>query len=263
MSLISLNLKFLRKKFGYTQETFSEKIGVNRPAVGAYEEGRAEPKLATLQTIADTFGLSVDALINKDLGKLSDKEFENIQPDVTGAKMRVLSITMDKEDNENIELVQQKASAGYTNGYADPEYIEELPKLYLPMLGGGTHRGFEIKGDSMLPLKPGTVVVGSYVENWHDIKDGRTYVLVTESEGVVYKRVFNHIYEKGTITLKSDNTIYEPYDIALEDLLEVWEAKMYISNEFPDAEIDMNVNELAKTVLELQKEVLNLKKNSD
>lgn len=261
MSYISTNLKFLRKKFGYTQETFSQKINVNRPAVGAYEEGRAEPKLSTLQTIADTFGLSVDALISKDLSKVSDKEFESISPDITGAKMRVLSITMDKDDNENIELVQHKASAGYTNGYADPEYIEELPKLYLPMLGGGTHRGFEIKGDSMLPLKPGTIVVADYIENWHDIKDGRTYVLVTESEGVVYKRVYNHIYEKGTLTLKSDNLTYEPYDIAVEDVLEVWSAKMYISNEFPEPENDMNVSELAKTVMELQKEVINLKKS--
>lgn len=262
MSLISGNIKFLRKKFGYTQETFSNKIGVNRPAVGAYEEGRAEPKLITLQSIADTFGLSVDALINKDLSRLSDKEFEGITPDITGNKMRVLTITLDKDDKENIELVQHKASAGYTNGYADPEYIEELPKLYLPMLGGGTHRGFEIKGDSMLPLKPGTIVVGDYVENWHDIKDGKTYVLVTESEGVVYKRVFNHIYENGTITLRSDNTVYDEYSISIEDVREVWEAKMYISNDFPEAESDMNVNELAKTVMELQKEMIELRKKN-
>lgn len=263
MSLINVNIKFLRKKFGYTQETFAQKIGVNRPAVGAYEEARAEPKLGTLQTIADTFGLSVDALINKDLSKLSDKEFEGITPDVTGSKMRVLTITLNNEGNENIELVPHKASAGYTNGYADREYIEELPKLYLPMLGGGTHRGFEIKGDSMLPLKPGTIVVGDYVENWHDIKDGKTYVLVTENEGVVYKRVYNHIYENGTITLRSDNTIYQEYNIAVEEVLEVWEAKLYISNEFPEADGDMNMNQLAKTVMELQKEVLNLKKDQN
>src|SRR3546814_6005241 len=45
------------------------------------------------------------------------------------ASVRVLSITVDGDDKENIELVPVKASAGYLNGYADPEYIAELPKF--------------------------------------------------------------------------------------------------------------------------------------
>lgn len=259
MSKISTNLKFLRKKFGYTQESFAQKIQVNRPAVGAYEEGRAEPKLITLNTIADTFGLSIDALVNTDLSKVSEKEFDDIKVDVTGSKMRILTISLDKDDNEGVELVPQKASAGYTNGYGDPEYLEELPKLYLPMLSGGTHRAFELQGDSMLPLTPGTIVVGGYIDNWNHIKTGETYVIVSDSEGVVYKRVINKISKEGVLTLCSDNTVYDNYDIVVSDVKEVWEAKMYISKDFPEVQEKVSVNDLAKTVLELQTEVLKLK----
>ena len=60
----------------------------------------------------------------------------------------------DEEDRENIELIPQKASAGYLNGYADPEYIREQPRFRLPFLpSNATYRAFEISGDSMLPIK--------------------------------------------------------------------------------------------------------------
>src|SRR5690606_681388 len=128
-----------------------------------------------------------------------------------------------------------KAAAGYLNGYSDPEYIEELPKFQLPVLPkNATYRAFEINGDSMLPLQSGTIVIGKYVESARDIKNGKTYVLVTQKEGVVYKRVFNYLEENGKLFLVSDNTQYSPYEISGEEVLELWEARAYISLHFPD-----------------------------
>ncbi len=51
----------------------------------------------------------------------------------------------------------------------------------------------------MLPIKSGTIVVGSYIEHVNEIKNGKTYVLLTQTEGVVFKRVFNYLEEKGTL----------------------------------------------------------------
>ena len=50
------NIRFLRKKKGWTQDKFSKKIGIKRSLVGAYEEGRADPRLNNLLKIADIFG---------------------------------------------------------------------------------------------------------------------------------------------------------------------------------------------------------------
>lgn len=51
------------------------------------------------------------------------------------------------ENNENlIEVVPVKATAGYLAGYDDPEYIEQLQKIKLPFLPTGKHRAFPIKG---------------------------------------------------------------------------------------------------------------------
>ncbi|MCG8388471.1 MAG: LexA family transcriptional regulator [Cytophagales bacterium] len=259
MSLISENIKFLRKKMGLTQGQFAESIGIKRSLVGAYEEARADPRISNLIKMATLFGTSVDILISKDVMKLSGAEL------VTSEFKRgkeVLAITVDQEGRENVELVPQKAAAGYLNGYSDPEYIQELPKFKLPILPtNATYRAFEISGDSMLPILPGTIIIGEFVEDVRDIKNGKTYVLVTKSEGIVYKRVFNYISENGKLFLVSDNRQYAPYQVDVEDVLEVWSSKAYISVQFPDASENKEVSteQLASIVLDLQKEIVKLK----
>ncbi|HSI89644.1 MAG TPA: S24 family peptidase, partial [Adhaeribacter sp.] len=174
-------------------------------------------------------------------------------------KMRVLAITVDQDQNENIELVPQRASAGYLNGYADPEFMEELPKFRLPMLSGsGTYRAFEISGDSMLPLASGTVIVGRYVEDWRHIKDGTPCILLSQREGVVFKRLYNRIRQGSVMALHSDNPVYPPYEVPVDDILEIWEAKAFISSTFPIAEVSLD--RLSAIVMDLQQEVIKMKK---
>jgi transcriptional regulator with XRE-family HTH domain len=264
MSLVSNNIKFLRKKFHFTQEQLAEKIGIKRSLLGAYEEGRADPRLINLMAFASVFNVTVDLLIGKDISKMDNKELAaQMNSGKTASKLKILSITVDQNNDENVELVPQKAVAGYLNGYADPEYIGELPKFKIPVLPGGhTYRAFEITGDSMQPLEQGTIIIGQYIENLDGIRDGKTYILLTKKEGVVYKRVFNYVQEKGKLFLVSDNKSYSPYEVDAEDVLEIWEAKAYISMNFPGPVGNndiMTIEKLASIVMDLQKEVIRLK----
>jgi len=263
--VIDKNLKFLRKRKGLTQQELANHLGVRRASIGAYEEGRATPRYETLERVSDFFQVSIDLLIKENLSELSEEDFEDFQNakammDAEGRRLRILPITVDHLGRENIEFVPQKASAGYLNGYADPEYIEELPKFQLPMLGSGTFRAFEIKGDSMLPLKPGTVVIGEYVQDWTEARDGQPYIVVSSTEGVVFKRIFNRKAPDGSqlLTLKSDNPAYPPYEVRIEDVREIWKAKMFLSQEFPDPEISLE--KLSSIVLDLQQEVIRMKR---
>jgi transcriptional regulator with XRE-family HTH domain len=260
MASLNENLRTLRKKLQLTQDEFAQKLGIKRSLVGAYEEGRAEPRAELLQRMAESFGVSMESLISVDLTKADPKP-----PTTFNRGREVLVVTVDQNRKENIEFVPIKASAGYLNGYADPEYVKELPRFNLPILKQGTYRAFEIKGDSMLPLMPGSIVVGEYVEKLNDIKSGKTYILVTQHEGVVYKRVFNYLDENGKLFLVSDNRQYAPYQIDGEDVFEVWSAKAYISVQFPEVEAkqEVTVDQLASVVLDLQKELFQLKSDKN
>ena len=250
MPNIANNLKYLRKKKGITQQQFADEMGIKRASVGAYEEDRAEPKYELLKKIAMFYGLTMDELAND---TINDKWKPT--PRGNAANVRVLSITVGEDDRENIELVPVKASAGYLNGYADPEYIAELPKFSLPMFRQGTYRAFEIKGDSMLPLQPGSVVIAEYVENWNDVKPGQTYVVISRSDGVVYKRVaFKYKEDKG-LKLLSDNKSYEPYWVEAPDILELWKAKAYISTELPEPNPEPSMETLTAMMAQMQKTI--------
>lgn len=257
---LSENLRTLRKQLKLTQDQFAAKLDIKRSLLGAYEEGRAEPKLELLQKIADVFKTTVDDLIGSDLA--TD---QGLTKPVAKNK-DIVMLTIDSHGRENIELVPMKAAAGYLNGYADAEYVKELPRFHLPMLKQGTYRAFEISGDSMLPIMPGTIVIGEHVENVREIKSGKTYVLVSQREGIVYKRVFNYLEESGKLFLVSDNRHYSPYQLSGDEVMEVWAAKAYISVQFPDVESknDVSVEQLASVVLDMQKEILQIKskKNS-
>ena len=109
----------------------------------------------------------------------------------------------------------------------------------------------------MLPMPSGSIVIGQYVDNWKSIKDNNLYVVVTATEGIVYKRVLNHVVKNNSLHLISDNTVYDPYDVAVDDIMEVWEAKAYISTEFPKA--DMSVEKLSAIVNDLQKQMQQMK----
>ena len=259
MSNIPSNIKFLRKKKGLTQQQFADELGIKRSLVGAYEEERADPKYDLLKKIALFFEVSIDDFINDEID-------EKWVPKAKGnpANLRILTISVDKDDNENIELVPTKAAAGYLNGYADREYVAALPKFYLPMpaFKQGTYRAFEIKGDSMLPLESGSIIIGEYVENWSDVKQAETYVVVSKTEGVVYKRIGNKFKDNKKLKLVSDNPVYDAYEIGGEDILELWKAKAYISTHLPTPTPEPTLESLTGMMAQMQRSISNLQGNN-
>ena len=85
-----------------------------------------------LQKISIFFHQSIDRLLNQ---RIDFDELEIARADT----LRVLAITMDQDQRQNIELVYSKAEAGYLDGFQDPEFISELPKMYIPNPVSYTH----------------------------------------------------------------------------------------------------------------------------
>jgi transcriptional regulator with XRE-family HTH domain len=217
MSKIAKNIKVLRDLKKQSQEQVAEELGINRSRLGAYEEGRNEPPIDLLIRISRYFQISIDALICGDLSQTNPEALMKI------GKNRILfPIIVDKENKDVIEVVPVKASAGYLTGYADPQFIQELPSMNLPFKILGKHRAFGIKGDSMPPLKEGAILVGKYVESLSEVKDGLTYIVLTKNDGLVYKRLYRENKKANAFIFHSDNSVYKPYTIATSEILEIW-----------------------------------------
>ena len=260
--MIGNNLKLLRKRKGESQEETATSLELTRSSYSGYENGVAEPNLETLIRCSEYFDISLDRLIKEDLEKLSEKEWgqvdRGISADVEGKHLRIIAMTVDSDNNDNIELVSEKARAGYTTGFSDPEFISVLPTFNLPFLKKDRkYRTFPIKGDSMPPVSDGSFVVGEYVENWSSLKDGYPYIVVTLDDGIVFKNVYKRLDDSQTFQLCSTNPLYEPYEVHADKVVEIWKFVNYISSDMPTAEF--KESDLTKAILDLQTDVKHLK----
>ncbi|HAH37820.1 MAG TPA: transcriptional regulator, partial [Algoriphagus sp.] len=216
--LIHLNIKFLRKKKALTQESLSEALGISRSKLAGYEL-TITPPLDILVKISEYFGVSLDILIKEDLSSYSEYKLrELLETDqfLRGRKLRILSTTVDADGRELIEVVSQRAKASYLAGFADPEFISELPRFSLPFLPTDKkHRVFQVDGDSMLPIPDGSWIICEYIDDWLNIKDGERYVIVTEQDGVTFKIAYNRIQSEQKLLLCSSNPIYSPFEVEI------------------------------------------------
>lgn len=237
---LSQNLRHLRKSDSRrpTQADMAAMLGVSISTYGAYEEGRAEPKLENLQKIAGFFGISTEALLTSNLAggeRAGEMPAEVIRKEIRTAP-DVLAITMDQQGNNNIEWVPEKAAAGYTAGFSDPSFVSSLPAFQLPFLDKNRkYRAFTVKGDSMLPIPSGAMIFGEYADDWRLLKDGTPCILITRSEGIVFKKLYNYLSKQGCFLLVSSNLLYEPYIIAADEVLEIWKFAGYYTAAFPDS----------------------------
>ncbi|MCB9016707.1 MAG: LexA family transcriptional regulator [Lentimicrobiaceae bacterium] len=263
MNIFASNIKLLRKRRGRTQDEVAFALGMKRPTLSGYENEVAQPGIESLLAFSKYFGISVDTLLKIDLSKLSQSELSQLERGydvfITGSKIRVLTTTVDSSNEENIEVVNQKASAGYRVGFADPEYIKVLPTFHMPFLSKEKkYRTFQINGDSMLPIPDGSWVTAEFVQNWNLIRDGQPYIILTLDDGIMFKVVTNRIKTDARLTLHSLNPLYEPYEIDIKDVREVWKFVHYISSAMPEPNLPRE--ELAATVAALKKDMDKLKK---
>ncbi|WP_240734953.1 S24 family peptidase [Hymenobacter sp. UV11] len=148
----------------------------------------------------------------------------------------MLTITVDRDGNDNTEMVPVQAQAGYGLQHNEAVFLQELPKYRIPGFEHGTYRAFEVAGDSMEPtLNHRDIVVASYVDNWRLLEPGDVYVVVT-SESVMLKRIRERITAHDmTVMLYSDNHHRKPYPMDCVDITEIWRVRGYISTYLPSA----------------------------
>lgn len=162
----------------------------------------------------------------RDLGEFDEDSNEQIQP--LGDGLYALTA----------EFVPVKARAGYLEGYADPEYIETLPKYTATVshIPKGKYRYFEASGDSMNDgtienaILDGTVLQCRKIlpHHWagklHSHK-WSSFVFVHRTEGIIVKQVSGQNLETGDVVLSSlnpDKKKYPDFTVNLDDIREIY-----------------------------------------
>lgn len=287
MSTANQNLRFLRKKYQFTQEDMAEKLGIKRSLLGAYEEARANPRLDVLVKASEIFNVSVDQILSQSLHNTDVGTFAP-DTDVSVGENKIPAKLLKREDylkqyiSENSEekkyptigsvqrlrLVPKTEYKRYFYQAVDHNYVNQLTEIQLPLLPPATrgYRAFEVTDDSMLPVAQGSIVVGKRVEDIQRLSDGKDYILVTRTEGIIFRRVYNQIAKSGKLLLEALNPKYPRKELSVMGReVEVWEIVLYLNTNLPQGAsqpVDSNpeVSRLAQMVYDLQEEVQQIKR---
>jgi hypothetical protein len=97
------------------------------------------------------------------------------------------------------------------------------------------------------------------MQDWRDIKSGQAYIILTLDDGIVFKVAENNIEKSGRLVLYSLNPLYEPYEVHISDIREVWKFVHYISDELPEPVLPEK--QLLQTVASMKQDLYQLKKS--
>ncbi|TGE06294.1 XRE family transcriptional regulator [Hymenobacter fodinae] len=220
MSNVGKNIRKLRTVKKLSQAAFAELFGLARPSVGAYEEGRSEPKMETLIQIAQHFGLSVDLLLTKELTVNELYNFDLYKQ--AGAESAAPQAKADRQPHLT-PYVPAARMLEYIVQHHDTAFIDELSTLTFPHNLGPTTRAFELTGADMQPtLRHQDVVLCCHLDKANPrFHLGRLYAFVTQSRLLV--RRLSEQQSHGLLKLRADNPDYPVQDLLLTDALEIWE----------------------------------------
>ncbi|MGK7395192.1 MAG: helix-turn-helix domain-containing protein [Candidatus Cyclobacteriaceae bacterium M3_2C_046] len=223
MSFIGKNIRKIRTVKKLSQADFAKLFNLARPSVGAYEEGRAEPKIDTIIQIAHHFGLSIDVLLTKeitinelyhfDLFAKGKKEEESS----TSTKTKVSKV-------KGVPLIKSDHWLEYIYQRENRDFMANLPEIFLPSDQKHTWRAFQVQNDEMQQAQAGLKVrdiVLTYlinVDDYHDLKQGEVLLLLVQDQILIRRLI------KGgeQLELKADNTHYPLINVPRIDIKEMW-----------------------------------------
>lgn len=264
MSFIGKNIKKIRTVRNLSQAGFAQLFNLARPSVGAYEEGRSEPKMETVVQIARHFGLSIDLLLTKELTVNELYGFDIFKQEMKQPPLltKVASAT---PATAPTVLVKANQALEYIVKHHQKAYLEGLPVVHFPVELKHTGRAFEQSGSEMQYREGGIfnsdVLLGELVEpaEYQNSKPGQVYVAVLQSSIVV--RRLKETPANDQLKLKADNPDYPLLDLPLKEVLELWEVRGVFSTRLKaPAQVEERLNLLEQTVQQLNKRLTALEK---
>lgn len=141
---INERIRFIIEKlFSGNKSALAKKIGEDSQKISNIYLDKTKASLSVVEKICS----NIENINSKWLLFGIGKPFE----DEKGTS--VLTVVIDKYNEELVPLVPIYAYAGYLRGYSDPEFVKTLPIGDRETFKDGTYRDFEIKGDSMEEVK--------------------------------------------------------------------------------------------------------------
>ena len=215
-SFVGHNIKKIRQAKNISQSDFAALFDLSRPSVGAYEEGRSEPKIETLIQISRYFNISVDVMLTREL---SSKDIFSLG--LLNKKLdRAHAADPKTQAVRSAPFISNKERIPYLVNRHDKTYLENLPKLGNPDPSSEIdlileHEGQRLEVDSK-GIRHGDLLLCRKRSSPTEASE-KLWVLMTTDE-ILVGRV--RTLENKVLTVSFDNPNYEDLQLKSEQIIE-------------------------------------------
>lgn len=189
---LSRNLRYLRRKYDYSQDYIAELLGYKSyTTIQKWESGDSEPSIAKLSRLAELYKVDLDSLMNKDLSVEDSDTIPNIYP-IEKKKFPLLG---------NVACGQPILATENFEGYIES--------------GSDIHADFclRAKGDSMVNARilDGDIV---FIRKQDMVENGEIAAVLIDNEATL-KRFY---ISNDIVQLNAENPSYAPQIYKKEEL---------------------------------------------
>ncbi len=228
MSFFGKNIKKVRGIKSLSQQAFADLFDLKRGTLGAYEEGRSEPKIETIIKIANYFSISIDDILTAELTVNQLLKFND--------RLTLTPEELEREQFAQVPCITEKLAGDYMEYFDNQAFIDDMPKLSLPINIDKDFRAFTVTNLEMTShdkgLYPKDVVVGEKVPHKvvKKLNNGTIVLAVTEKE-LILRRLY--VTADGLV-LRADHKNIDDETFHVNDLKELWRIRYAFFRRIPD-----------------------------
>ncbi len=228
MSFFGKNIRKIRSVKTLSQQAFAELFDLKRGTLGAYEEGRSEPKIETIIKIANYFSIPIDDLLTKELTVNSLLKFK--------ANLTTDHEIISKPTFANIPFINEKNTKDYLLYNSKEAFVNDMPCLQLPINPEKEFRAYTVDNLEMSAndkgLFPKDIVIGEMIPKdvYKKINNGHLILAVFENQ-----MVLRRCYLSGsTITLRADHKNIDDKEFPIKEIKELWRIRYVFYHRIPE-----------------------------
>lgn len=228
MSFFGKNIRKIRSVKTLSQQSFAELFDLKRGTLGAYEEGRSEPKIETIIKIANYFSIPIDDLLTKELTVNTLLKFK--------ANLTTDHEKITKEVFAAIPCITHKNIDDYVKYHNKEAFVKDMPSLQLPINTVKKFRGYTVDNLEMSSndkgLFPKDIVIGEIIPKnvFKKLNNGHL-VLAVFKDQLVLRRCY---LSGNTITLRADHKNIDDLEFPIKEIKELWRIRYVFYHRVPE-----------------------------
>jgi len=228
MSFFGKNIKKIRGVKSLSQQAFAELFDLKRGTLGAYEEGRSEPKIETIIKIANYFSIKIDDLLTHEL---TVNQLLKFKGDLT-----TYAEDIKREQFAIIPCVTENSFSDYISFFDKEGFVKELPVLHLPLNPTKEFRGYTVSNLEMTShdrgFYPKDIVIGEKVPTSiiKKLNNGALVFVLVDN-----KLIFRRLYiTKNNAVLRADHKNIEDEEFPISEIKELWRGRYVFCKRIPE-----------------------------